>query len=405
MLMDEIFGAENFVVNIAWKKRGSAPNDRRIGATHEFIIGYGSNTQGDSVLNRKSRLESQLSRYRNPDSHPKGVWAPDNLMANVKGGRYVESLYFPITNPATGKIHYPSSNGNWRFNQEAIKELLANDEIYFGKEGDGRPKLKRFLCDVKSGIPYGTIWDDVPLGSGGTREIQAIFGNVNEFDTPKPVGLIRQVIEMSTGPGDIILDSFAGSGTTAHAVLALNKEDGGNRRFILVECEDYADGITAERVRRVIDGAPGAKDKALREGLGGSFTYCTLGEPVDLEAMLTGDALPSYPMLAAYLLHTGSGLSADGPLERRNGDGLFYADDSTHYHLIYEPCIGFLRSNDAVLSEERARRIGASASANGKRAVVFAAGKYLGQRELSRLGVTFCQLPYEIYRDGAGPGA
>ena len=100
------------------------------------------------------------------------------------------------------------------------------------------------------------------------------------------------------GPNDIILDSFAGSGTTAHAVLALNKEDGGNRKFILIECEDYADTITAERVRRVINGVPDASNTSLREGLGGSFTYCTLGEPIEVEAMLTGEGLPEFSALA-----------------------------------------------------------------------------------------------------------
>ncbi len=228
-----------------------------------------------------------------------------------------------------------------------------------------------------------------------------------DLANPKRTSLIQRVVGYATASDQdaIILDSFAGSGTTAHAVLALNQEDGGNRRFILVECEDYADSITAERVRRVINGVPEARDAALRDGLGGSFTYCTLGEPVDLEAMLSGGALPSYPMLAAYLLHAGSGLSVGAPLERRNGDGLFYDDGKTRYHLIYEPSLDFLRSNGALLNEERARRIGKSASAKGRKAVVFAAGKYLGQRELSRLGVTFCQLPYEIYRGDAGQGA
>ena len=343
MLMDEIFGEENFITPIVWKKRSGAPNDRRIGATHEFVLLYGNNGKSDTVLNRKNRTDTHLSRYKNPDNHPKGVWAPDNLMANVKGGRYVESLYFPITNPSTGEPHYPSSNGNWRFNKETIESLLANDEIYFGKEGDGRPKLKRFLSDVRDGVPYATIWDDVPLGVAGSREIQAILGNLNVFDTPKPKGLIQQILRMATGSKDIVLDSFAGSGTTAHAVLALNNEDGGNRKFIMVECEDYADTITAERVRRVIKGVPNARDKSLKEGLGGSFTNCALGPPVELEGMITGEALPSYSGLAAYLLHTASGISAGAAaLEQQNDDGLFYSNGTTDYYLLYKPDLEWL---------------------------------------------------------------
>ncbi len=200
----------------------------------------------------------------------------------------------------------------------------------------------------------------------------------------------------------IVLDSFAGSGTTAHAVLALNKEDGGNRKFILVECEDYADGITAERVRRVIRGVPDAKDTSLKEGLGGAFTYCTLGVPIGLEGMLNGDALPPYSALAAYLLHTAAPRvpPAGADLAPRNGDGLFHSDDQNDYYLLYEPCADYLRSGEAMLGAERARRIEANGKANGKKAVVFGAGKFIGQRELSDMGVTFCQIPYELHRKG-----
>ena len=207
----------------------------------------------------------------------------------------------------------------------------------------------------------------------------------------------KRILQIGAGPNDVVLDSFAGSGTMAHAVLALNREDGGNRRFILVECEDYADSITAERVRRVIDGVPNAREPALRDGLGGSFTFATLGEPIELEGMLSGEGLPPYSALAAYLLHTASGVSAGpGDLAPQDGDGLFHASEKLNYHLLYRPDLAFLRSNDAVLNEERAKRISAAARAANRKAVVFAAAKYIGQRELSTWGITFCQLPYEL---------
>ena len=398
MLMDEIFGAGTFVASITWKKRGSAPNDKNIGATHEFILVYCKNGELKSVVKRKHRTGKQLARYKNPDNHPKGVWAPDNLMANVKGGRYVESLYYPIVNPDTGEQHYPSSNGNWRFNKERVDELLANKEIYFGISGKGRPKLKRFLCDVKQGIPYGTIWDDTPLANKGTNEIQNIFGNVNMFDTPKPEGLIKQIITMSTNSDSIILDSFAGSGTTGHATLALNKEDGGNRKFILVECEDYADTITAERVRRVINGVPNAKDESLREGLGGSFTYCTLGKPIEIEGMLTGEALPPYESLAAHLLYTTTGASVGASeLEPKTDDGLFHGDDKQDYYMLYKPDLEYLLSNESMLNLERAERIHNASCQNGKKAIVYGPGKYMPQKMLTEMGITFCQLPHALY--------
>ncbi len=400
MLLDEIFGAENFVTNIVWQKKSNPQNDAKyFSDNHDFVLCYAKNVAGDVTWKRNlmPRTERQDARYKYDDDDGRGPWAPDNLSVKT----YSTDYDYPITNPKTGQVHYPPHGGCWRANQQTTLKWITENRIYFGKSGEGRPTLKRYLSKVKQGIVPLTVWtcDDTGDTASAYNNIKEIFLDSDRpFENPKPPTLIDRILRIATGPDDIILDSFAGSGTTAHAVLALNRADGGNRRFILVECEDYADRITAERVRRVIQGVPSAKDPALREGLGGSFTYYTLGEPVDLEAILTGESLPSFPMLAAYLLHTGAGVSSGAPLERQNADGLFYADEKNHYHLIYEPDLAFLRSNGAVLNEKLARRINQSAQANGKKAVVFAAGKYMGQRELSRLGITFCQLPYEIYR-------
>ena len=201
-----------------------------------------------------------------------------------------------------------------------------------------------------------------------------------------------------------MLDSFAGSGTTAHATLALNKEDGGNRRFILVECEDYADTITAERVRRVIKGVPAAKDKQLREGLGGSFAYCTLGEPLEIDSLLKGDSLPAYGDLARFLLYTATGISSPQALARNDEDGHFFCCGERDYYLIYEPNAEFLSGRDAALHEERALRIEKEQIGRSRPAIVFGAAKYLGQRSLTDMNITFCQLPYELTAGGVGGG-
>jgi len=234
VIMDEIFDGRNFVEQIIWKKRSSPPNDKVIGASHEYILIYAKNNRNLKLF-RKERTSKQLERYKNPDNHPKGPWTPGDLMANVKGGRYVKSLYFPIVNPKTGEEHYPSSNGNWRFNKETIEELLKNNEIYFGKNGNGRPKLKRFLSDVKKGTPYPTIWDDVPLNQCGSKEMKKLLGNLAIFDNPKPCMLIVELLKLGTSKEDIILDFFAGSCTTAHAVMTLNEQDEGNRKFIMIQ--------------------------------------------------------------------------------------------------------------------------------------------------------------------------
>ena len=187
-----------------------------------------------------------------------------DLMANVKGGRFVPSLYFPIVNPRTGQEHYPSSNGNWRFNQEKIAQLIENNEIYFGEDDCGRPKLKRFLCDVKPGITWTTLWDFAPFNTKGSAEIAELFGNLTTFENPKPTGLINNLLKLGSDNNSIILDFFAGSSTTAHAVMQLNAEDGGNRQFIMVQFPEVCDAtseaakigcstiaeISKERIRR-----------------------------------------------------------------------------------------------------------------------------------------------------------
>ena len=278
-----------------------------------------------------------------------------------------------------------------------MDEAVQANRVHFAGDENGVPNLKRYLHETSEQVVTSVFYQD---RRAAHQNLRRVLGDI-EFEYPKDERVIGRLIDIVTSDGDIILDSFAGSGTTAHAVLALNKEDGGNRKFILVECEDYADSITAERVRRVINGVPDARDAALQQGLGSSFTYCTLGDPIELEAMLTGEALPDYPALAAYLLHNTAGISAGVTvLERQNDDGLYYHFDKAAYYLLYEPNLDYLSSNEAMLDEQRARRISAAIRLDGRKAIVFGAGKYIGQRELTGMGITFCQLPYEMHRAG-----
>jgi len=178
-------------------------------------------------------------------------------------------------------------------------------------------------------------------------------------------------------------------------VLKLNNADGGNRKFILVECEDnIADKITAERVRRVIRGIPSSKDESLQRGLGGSFTWCTLGDELSIENMITGRKLPDYETLARHLFWTATGQSPDTIRKARGEDGLFHETKDRLFYLIYEPETAFLRGNESALNSKRAGRIAKQAKAKKKTAVVFATHKFMGQKELGQMGITFAQLPY-----------
>ncbi|MDE2774656.1 MAG: site-specific DNA-methyltransferase [Chloroflexota bacterium] len=273
----------------------------------------------------------------------------------------------------------PPEGRHWMYSEDRAVEMIDAGRLRPNPRS-GKPQ---YLLDESNQTMLDTNWTD----------LQEYDSKFNFPYGEKNVELIHRLVGMIDDKDAVILDSFAGSGTTAHAVLALNQEDGGNRRFILVECEDYADSITAERVRRVIRGVPTAKNTQLKEGLGGSFAYCTLGEAIDVDSLLEGDELPSYSDLASYLLHTATGISASTQdLQSSDEDGRFYSSDETDYYLIYAPSLEFLRSGDAALNLERAERI----RDKGRSAVVFAAAKFISQSELSKMGITFCQLPYEL---------
>jgi len=264
-LCDEVFGEENFVVQIIWKKRNTPPNDQIIGTQHDYILAFAKNKE-QLKLYPKPRTEEQLSKFKNPDNHPKGVWTSGDLSANVKGGRYSKALDFEIFNPNTQKS-YKSPTGNWRFNKDRIDSLLNSGEIHFGKNGDTAPKLKRFLADLKNGITWSSIWDFVPFNTSGSSEMTDIFGNSTIFESPKPSGLLKEIVRLTTDSEDLLLDFFAGSGSLLDGVQKMNYEDNGNRIVILVQLPETTDlkseaykagykkisDITIERNKRVVE--------------------------------------------------------------------------------------------------------------------------------------------------------
>ena len=386
-LMDEVFGEENFVANIVWQKRYvSNVTAGFLSDMHDHVVSYARSLEHFSV-HRIPRTPRQEADYKNPDSDQRGPWRAQDLSAS----KPYSAGQFTIIGPK-GQRFDPPPNRYWRMNEAQYREWLQDERITFGVSGRGRPMLKRFLSEAQPGLTPNSWWDHEFAGHNkeATLELKAIHDGAAPFDTPKPVRLLRRIFQIATDKDSIVLDSFAGSGTTAHAVLALNKEDGGNRRFILVECEDYADAITAERVRRVIKGVPSAKDESLRNGLGGTFSYFKLGQPMRKESMLNRGKLPSYEKLAGYIFFTATGEEFDAARMRpercfigrsRNYDVfLIYTDD-------------FEQLKDMALTKDMASKL-----SRGKRPkLVFAPTKYLDQEFLHRYRITFQQLPFEIY--------
>lgn len=390
-LMDEIFGEENFVAALIWEKVYSPKSSAKyFSENHDYIIAYARN-KGNFDLGLLPRTEEADARYDNPDNDPRGPWKPGDLSAR---NPYSKGVY-AITCPAGRAIKGPPPGNYWRYSEDRLKELDTDNRIWWGTDKNQVPAIKRFLSEVKKGLVPETIWTYKEVGhtQDAKKELLSVFNeDFQVFTTPKPVMLLKRIIQLSTDENSIVLDSFAGSGTTAHAVLGLNQEDGGNRRFILIECEDYADSLTAERVRRVMKGVPTAKNEALKEGLGGSFSFFELGKSIELESILDGDSLPTYMELARYVFYTATGEEFDeGKVDMKNR----FIGESRNYQvfLLYEPEIAKLKNLALTLDIAKSLQ----PLAENKRRLVFAPTKYLDQEHLDQYRIDFAQLPFEIY--------
>lgn len=259
-ICDEIFGEENFVANVIWQKKYAVSNDDPgIAPMHDHILVY--QRSEDFNRNLLQRTEKQTSRYTNFDNDPRGDWSSDNYVSN-KSRFERPTLWYPITHPKTGEDVWPEESAVWRYSKEKHSQMVREERLYWGPDlSYKKPRLKRFLSEVQAGVVPSTWWPFQEVGHNdeGQKETAVLLGP-KVFSTPKPVRLLRRIIEIGAGKDDLIMDFFAGSGATAHAVLDLNQADSGNRKFILIQLpeptdrEDYPNiaDITKERVRRVI---------------------------------------------------------------------------------------------------------------------------------------------------------
>jgi adenine-specific DNA-methyltransferase len=271
--MNEIFGQENFVANFLWKRRTTpdSRNNNGISADHDFILAYQAGT-GFKVVGK----EKDLDKYSNPDSDPRGPWMSDNL-TGLANARERPNLHYEVVDPKTGLAYSPHPGRGWSCGRERMNMFIAEMRILWPKKPIGRPRLKRFITDMASATTGLSTFLEAPGNTAATREISDILGP-KAFTFPKPHALLRLLLEQATAPGDLILDFFAGSGTTAHAVLKMNaaNPDAAPRKFILVSnteatteepkknlCQD----VCRQRVANVISGYDDTP------GTGGSFAY------------------------------------------------------------------------------------------------------------------------------------
>nr|WP_227712996.1 site-specific DNA-methyltransferase [Moraxella sp. K1630] len=268
LLCDEIFGGENFISNIIWEKKFSPQNDAKyFSENHDHILCYAKNAEflNIALLPRTDELNS---RYKNIDNDTRGAWTSGDLLRKD----VQSSGIYTITTP-NGTKHNPPSGRSWRVSESKFLEMVADNRIWFGENGGNVPRIKRFLSEVQDGLKATSIWkyNDVGHNQEASQELRKLFNGESYFDTPKPVKLIKNILFLTTKKDDITLDFFAGSATTAHAVMQLNSEDNGNRQFIMVQLPELTDekseaykagfktisDISKERIRRA-----GAKIKA-----------------------------------------------------------------------------------------------------------------------------------------------
>ena len=252
LLCDEIFGEENMISDIIWNSRKSVSNDAVVSLNHNYTLVYTRNINEFNKVKHLFKLADSGEGFSNPDNDPRGPWKADPFDAPA----IRPNLTYEIENPKTGEKFLPPAGRHWRTEQSKYLELLADNRIVFGKTGKSKPQQKRFLSEAQEkGTTPKSLWDDCGTATDGTKELQDLFGN-KVFDTPKPTTLIKKIIDLAGDKNSIILDFFAGSGTTGQAVLDMNAEDNGNRKFILCTNNDgeICSEVTYPRMKTVISG-------------------------------------------------------------------------------------------------------------------------------------------------------
>ena len=412
LLMDEVFGPRNALGTLVWKRRSSsAMRGTPLSIDHEYVLVYGYDSNSSILYG----LEKGIEDYPHEDN--RGRYASTDLTVGM-GKDARPGQFYPITNPRTGKIYPPNPERVWRFWPETMAKIIEAELIIWPDEVGGRMERPRFKTyfdpqtlkprPISSWIETANTndreikedeseYDSAILTTGMTQEggrlLQRILGS-KAFPYPKPLSLVRSLIRSATRGNDLVLDSFAGSGTTGHAVLDLNSEDRSHRRFILVELDtDICRQITTERLRRAIEGyivdVP-KKGRAKIDGLGGGFRYCTLAEPLFNEAGNIGETV-SFPDLASHVFFTETG----APIPKRaNGrNALLGVHCGKAVYLLFNGVLGDKRPNGGnVLTREVLRALPPH---EGPR-VIYGEGCRLGSTRLKRERIVFKQIPYGI---------
>lgn len=386
VVMDEVFGRKNFVANVIWEKKHTRANDARwFSDNHDHIIVHAKDKK-IWELNSLIRTEDQYRHFSNPDKDPRGIWASGPCHVKTPN----EKDIYPITTPS-GRTIEPPQGTSWRFSRKKFDELVSENRIYFGKDGNNVPRYKRFLSETKKGIVPVTLWPHQEVGHNqdAKQEVKA-FNPGDVFGTPKPERLLHRILYIATRPGDLVLDSFLGSGTTAAVAHKMG------RRYIGIELGEHAVTHCVPRLNKVVEGEQGGISESVEYQGGGGFRFYRLGPPVFEE---DGQIRPDirFPVLAAHVYFS----ETERPW-RGNGDSpLLGMHDGRAYALLYNGILGDKRpGNGNVLTRSM---LGALRAAIAKARpgfhgplTIYGEQSRLTPQTLDREAITFKQIPYNV---------
>lgn len=387
VIMDEIFGRQNFMCDVAWEKRYSPPPDTKdIGYIHDHILVYRKSAMFSRNL--LPLTDDQKGRYKNPDNDPRGPWKAADYTCRFSAQQR-PNLFYPIIHPVTGEEVWPKETRVWANSREEHEKNVRENRLWWGKDGKARvPAKKNFLSDIQQGMMPMSLWHYEFAGTNqdGKKENLKLFGNL-PFGTPKPEKLISIVLTIATNPGDLVLDSFLGSGTTTAVAQKMG------RRWIGIEMGDHAKTHCAVRMKKVVDGEQGGISKAVKWQGGGGFRYYELGEAIlQADGSLTSD-IP-FEVMAAHVWFS----ETKTPYTGGNKSTVLGIHEGTAYVLLYN---GILKDRSVnggnVLTRKTLEVVQADLSGlEYEKIVVYGEACRLMQPTLQALKIEFRQTPYDL---------
>lgn len=378
VICDEVFGRKNFINNVIWEKKFAPQNDVKwLSDSHDHILCYAKDKEKWHP-NLLPRTEEMNARYKNLDNDPRGVWTSDNLL---RKDIQPSGMYKIIT--PSGRVCEPSQGASWRVNEEKFKEMVADNRIWFGKDGNGVPRIKRFLSEVQNGMVSMTIWKYQEVGHNqeAKKEVKT-FNSDDVFATPKPERLIQRVLTLATNEGDLVLDSFLGSGTTCAVAQKMG------RRYIGIEMGEHAITHCVPRMKAVIDGEQGGISKTINWQGRGGYTFYDLGETIfDENGNINKDV--DFRTLASHVWFT----ETKTPLSNFEKSPLLGIHNGVAYYLLFNGILGDKKPDGGNVLTQKV--LDTLPTFDGKK-VIYGEATRMNAEKLKTNNIVFKQTPYEI---------